>query len=111
RNGALRQPPPSTDVELEMERAFASRETFSDVAFQIESNYFQLNKAEYLVPVTLKIPGAQFTGSESAKRISLDIQAEVNDDFGTHIANFKDAIAFPLSDEAVKAIANRPITY
>jgi len=94
-----------------MEQAFASREVFPDVAFQIETGYFQLNKAEYLVPVTLKIPGAQFTGSESAKRVALDIQGEVNDDLGTHVANFKDAIAFPLSDEAAKALANRPITY
>jgi len=111
RNGALRQTPPSTAAELEMEKAFVSRELFADIAFQVETDYFQLNKAEYLVPVTLKIPGTQLTGSESAKRVSLDIQAEVNDDFGTHVQNFKDAIAFPLSDEAAKALANRPITY
>jgi hypothetical protein len=111
RNGTLRQPPPATSVELEMEKAFVSRELFADIAFQVETDYFQLNNAEYLVPVTLKIPGAQLTGSESAKRVSLDIQAEVNDEFGTHIANFKDTIAFPLSDEAAKALANRPITY
>jgi len=66
-----------------MEQALTSREPIADLFFQAETKYFQLNRAEYSVPVILKIPGTQLAGSESAKRILLDIFGVVIDDYGS----------------------------
>jgi FecR-like protein len=99
------------EAERGMEQAMTSPEPIPDVAFMVETDYFQLNRAEYLVPVTLKIPGTQLTGSKSAKRISLDIVAMVTDDYGAHVANVRDAIDIQLSDETAADLPMRQITY
>jgi hypothetical protein len=99
------------DAERGMEQALASPEPIPDVSFMVETDYFQLNKAENLVPVTLKIPGTQLAGSQSAKRIALDIVAMVTDEYGAHVDNLRDAIDIRLSDEVAAELPTRYITY
>jgi len=87
------------DEERAMEQAFRSGETATDLRFQAEANYFQLNRAEYFVPITLKIPNTQF---QSAGRIFFDILGEVTDDYGTTIVNLRDAVDVRLPDETAR---------
>ncbi len=110
---AVDAPRPGTAGEAEraMEQALTSREPITDLSFQVETNYFQSNRAEYFVPVTLKIPGTQLTGSENAKRISLYILGEAKDAFGTTIQNFRDAIDVRLTDETAKELPMRQVVY
>ena len=107
------QRPPATTPEIEraLKQALTSRETIPDLPFLAVTNYFQLNRAEYVVPVTLKIPGSQLAGSDSAKRILLDILGEVKDDYGTTIVRFRDGVDVRLSDETAKELPARLITY
>jgi ferric-dicitrate binding protein FerR (iron transport regulator) len=107
------QRPPATTPETEraLEQALTSREPIPDLPFLAVTNYFQLNRAEYAVPVTLKIPGSQLSGSESAKRVFLDILGEVKDDYNTTIVKFRDGVDVRLSDETAKALPARQITY
>jgi hypothetical protein len=99
------------EAERGMEQALTSPEPIPDVSFMVETDYFQMNKAEYLVPVTIKIPGTQLAGSQSAKRIALDIVAMVSDDFGAHVANLQDAIDIQLSAETAAELPMRYVTY
>jgi hypothetical protein len=99
------------EAERAMEQALQSRETYSDLSFGVGTNYFQLNKAEYFVPVTLKIPGTQLSASPDAKRISLDIIGEVKDDYGTIIQKLRDALEVQLPDETAKELPARQIVY
>jgi hypothetical protein len=99
------------EAERAMEQALISRELFTDVSFIAEANYFQSNRAEYFVPVTLKIPGTQLAGSENAKRIFLDIIGQVMDAYGTTIVNFRDAVDLRLPDETAKELPARQIAF
>jgi hypothetical protein len=91
-----------------MEQALRSREPITDLAFLTETNYFQLNRAEYFVPVTLKISGAQFG---SAGRVFVDILGEVTDDYGTRIHNLRDAVDVRRSNDTEKDLSMRQIVY
>jgi hypothetical protein len=99
------------EAELAMEQALVSRELYSDLSFLPEVNFFQANKAEYFVPVTVKIPGSQLAGSQNAKRIALDIIGEVIDSYGTRIQNFRDNVDIPLSDQTARELPARQIAF
>ena len=99
------------EAERAMEQALVSREIYTDLSLQPEMNFFQANRAEYFVPVTLKIPGTQLAGSEKAKRISLDIIGDIIDIYGTHITNVRDGVDIQLSDETAKALPARQIAF
>jgi ferric-dicitrate binding protein FerR (iron transport regulator) len=110
--GDARRAVPSTpEAERAMEQALTSREPVTDIPLMVETNYFQLNRAEYFVPVTFKIAGAGLAGSENTKRIFLDILAEVIDGFGTRIQNYREAVDARLSDETAKGLPARQIAF
>jgi FecR protein len=104
-------PPLLSDAERALEQAMRSREPITDLPFLSEINYFQLNRAEFFVPVTLKIAGSQLTGSETPKRIVLDILAEVIDDYGTVLQNYREAVDVRLSDDIARGLQARQIVY
>jgi ferric-dicitrate binding protein FerR (iron transport regulator) len=99
------------EAERAMQQALTSREPITDLSFLAETNYFQLNRAEFFVPVTLKIAGTQLAGSESARRIFLDIVGEVIDDYGTTVQNFREAVDVRLTDKTAKELPMRQVVY
>lgn len=99
------------EAERAMEQALISRELYTDLSLVTETNYFQLNRAQYFVPLTLEIPGTQLAGSENAKRVALDIIGQVVDVYGTTITNFRDAVDIRLSDETAKELPARHIAF
>jgi len=101
----------TAEAERAMEQALRSREPITDLPFNTATNYFQLNRAEYFVPITLKIAGTQLAGSEYAKRIFLDIFGRVVDDYGAAVQNFRDVVDVRLSDETAKELSRRQIVY
>jgi beta-lactamase regulating signal transducer with metallopeptidase domain len=102
------QVPVAAEAERAMEQALRSREAVTDLMFLTETNYFQLNRAEYFVPVTLKIPGAQFG---SAGRVFVDIVGEVTDAYGTRIHNLRDAVDVRRSNDTANDLSMRQIVY
>ena len=79
----------------------------------MEVNYFQLNRAEYFVPVAVKIPGSELALARrgGAERTLIDFIGEVKDDYGTTIQNVRDKLDIKLSDETAAELAKRPIQY
>jgi hypothetical protein len=97
-------------VEKALQEALKSSRPATDLGFLAEAGYFQLNNAEYFVPVTLKIAGIQLAGSDYARRIFLDLIGEVNGD-GAIIQNFREAVDVQLSDEETKELSMRQIVF
>jgi beta-lactamase regulating signal transducer with metallopeptidase domain len=85
----------------------------AEIGIGAEVNYFQLNRAEYFVPVTMTVPGTELglARARGATRTSIEFIGEIKDEFGTPIANVHDKMDIPLSDDAVAQFATRPIQY
>ena len=73
----------------------------------MEVNYFQLNRAEYFVPVAVKIPGSELALARrgGAQRTLIDFIGEVKDDYGITIQNVRDKLDIKLSDETAAELA------
>ena len=49
----------AADKERQLEEALMLDDPVTDITIAMEVNYFQLNRAEYFVPVAVKIPGSE----------------------------------------------------
>ena len=58
----------------------------TDITIAMEVNYFQLNRAEYFVPVAVKIPGSELALARrrGAPRTVIDFIGEVKDELRHH---------------------------
>jgi VWFA-related protein len=103
----------AADRERQLEEALMLEDPITEIAIAMELNYFQLNRAEYYVPVSMKIPGSELTlaRSRGAARTSIDFIGEIKDEYGITIQNIRDSISVRLSDEDAEQLARRPIQY
>jgi VWFA-related protein len=103
----------TADKERQLEEAFMLEDPITEIAMAMELNYFQLNRAEYYVPVSMKIPGSELTlaRSRGAPRTSIDFIGEIKDEYGITIQNIRDSISLRLSDADAEQLARRPIQY
>jgi hypothetical protein len=85
----------------------------TEIAIAMEVNFFQLNSAEYFVPVTVKLPGSELALAQrrGAKRTLIDFIGEVKDDYGITMQNVRDKLDITLSEETASQLARRPIQY
>ena len=85
----------------------------SDMSLAVEVNYFQLNRAEYSVPISVRIPGSELVlaRTRGAARTTIEVSGEAKDEFGIAVQNFQDKLDIALSDDSVGPLANRPIQY
>jgi hypothetical protein len=81
----------------------------------MEINYFQLNRAEYFVPVVVKIPGKELALAKKggAQHTLIDFLLEVKDEAGNNatVQNLRDNVNIKLSDATAAELAKRPIEY
>jgi hypothetical protein len=79
----------------------------------MEVNYFQLSRAEYFVPLAVKIPGSELALARrrGAARTLIDFIGEVKDDYGITIQNVRDKLDIKLTDDTAAQLAKRPIQY
>ena len=77
----------AADKERQLEEALMLDNPVTDITIAMEVNYFQLNRAEYFVPVAVKIPGSELALAKrgGAERTMIDFIGEIKDDYGiTH---------------------------
>jgi VWFA-related protein len=103
----------AADKERQLEEALMLGDPITDLTIAMEVNYFKLNRAEYYVPVTLKIPGrelvlAKETGSD---RTVIDFIGEIRDDYGSVYSNLRDKASFKLKGETAASLLKRPIEF
>src|SRR5262249_34731923 len=85
----------------------------TDIPIAMEVNYFQISRAEYFVPVAVKIPGSELALARrrGAARTVIDFIGEVKDDYGITIQNVRDKLDVKLSEETAAQLAKRPVQY
>jgi hypothetical protein len=85
----------------------------TELTIAMELDYFQLNRAEYFVPLIVKIPGSELARARrgGAERTLIDFIGEVKDEFGTTIQNVRDKVNIKLTDATAAELSKRPIEY
>ncbi|MGE0393490.1 MAG: VWA domain-containing protein [Vicinamibacterales bacterium] len=103
----------AADKERQLEDALMLENPITDIPIALEVNYFQLNRAEYFVPVAVKIPGSELALAKKggAQRTLLDVIGEVKDAYGNTIQNVRDKLDIPLSGDSATRLASQPIQY
>jgi len=101
------------DKERQLEEALMLDNPVTDITIAMEVNYFQLNRAEYFVPVAVKIPGSELelARRRGAARTLIDFIGEVKDDYGYTIQNVRDKLDIRLTEETASQLTTRPIQY
>jgi hypothetical protein len=101
------------DKERQLEEALMLENPITDVTIAMEVNYFQLNRAEYFVPVAVKIPGSELAIARrrGAARTEIDFIGIVKDEYGNTVQNIRDRLPIPLTAEEASQLATRPIQY
>jgi VWFA-related protein len=103
----------AADKERQLEDALMLGDPITELTIAMEVDYFQLNRAEYFVPIAVKIPGSELALARKggAEHTLLDFITEVKDDFGTTIQNVRDKTDVKLSDTTAAELAKRRIQY
>jgi hypothetical protein len=103
----------AADKERQLEDALMLDNPITDISIAMEVNYFQLNRAQYFVPVAVKIPGSELALARrgGAQRTLVDFIGEVKDEYGYTMQNVRDKLEIKLTDETAAQLAMRPIQY
>jgi len=103
----------AADKERQLEDALMLEDPISDLTIAMEVDYFQLNRAEYFVPVVAKIPGRELALAKrgGAEHTLIDFIGEIKDSYGSTVTNVRDKVNIKLSDATALELAKRPIEY
>jgi VWFA-related protein len=101
------------DKERQLEDALMMGDPITELTVAMEVDYFQLNRAEYYVPLAMKIPGSELALARKggAEYTTIDFIGEVKDEYGTTVSNVRDTVNKKLSGETAEALAKQPILY
>jgi len=102
------------DRERQLEDALMLDNPITDLTIAMEIDYFQLNRAEYFVPIVVKIPGRELALAKrgGAEHTLIDFVGEIKDLVGgTTVSNVRDNVNIKLSDATAAELAKRPIEY
>jgi len=104
----------ATDKERQLEDALMLGDPITELTIAMEINYFQLNRAEYFVPLAVKIPGRELSLAKQhgAEHTLIDFVGEIKDNYGnTTVTNLRDNVNIKLTDATAAELAKRPIEY
>jgi len=101
------------DKERQLEEALMLDDPITELHIAMEIDYFQLNRAEYFVPIIVKIPGRELALAKrgGAERTLIDFIGEIKDNLGATMTNVRDKVNVKLSDATALELAKRPIEY
>ncbi len=104
----------AVDKERQLEDALMLEDPITELSIAMEIDYFQLNRAEYFVPVVVKIPGRELALAKrgGAEHTLIDFVGEIKDLVGgMTVTNVRDNVNIKLSDATAAELAHRPIEY
>jgi hypothetical protein len=103
----------SVDKERQLEDALMLGDPITELTIAMEVDFFQLNRAEYFVPLVVKIPGRELAlvKGRGGEHTLIDFIGEVKDEYGSTISNVRDKVNIKLSDATALELAKRPIEY
>jgi VWFA-related protein len=103
----------AAEKERQLEEALMLEDPVTDLTIAMELDYFQLNRAEYYVPLVVKIPGSELVLAKRGghERTLLDFIGEIKDESSVTVTNVRDKVDIKLSDATAAELAKRPIQY
>src|SRR5580692_10656374 len=104
----------TVDKERQLEDALMLEDPITELSIAMEIDHFQLNRAEYFVPIIVKIPGRELALAKrgGAEHTLIDFVGEIKDLVGgTTVSNVRDNVNIKLSDATAADLAKRPIEY
>lgn len=103
----------AADKERQLEDALMLPDPITELTIAMEIDYFQLNRAEYYVPISVKIPGRELALAKrgGAERTQVDFIGEIKNAYGTTITNVRDKVDVKLSESTAAELLKRPIVY
>ncbi|MGB7188660.1 MAG: VWA domain-containing protein [Acidobacteriaceae bacterium] len=102
------------DKERQLEDALMLGDPITDLTIAMEIDYFQLNRAEYYVPIVVKIPGRELALAKKfgVEHTLIDFVCEVKDaTTGMTMSNVRDYVNIKLNDQTIAQLAHRPVEY
>jgi VWFA-related protein len=103
----------AADKDRQLEEALMLEDPVTDLTIAMEVNYFQLNKAEYYVPVVMKIPGSELALARrgGAERTRIEFIGEIKNEYGSTEENIRDKVDFEMSGATAAELVKRQIQY
>jgi VWFA-related protein len=104
----------AVDKERQLEDALMLEDPITELSIAMEIDHFQLNRAEYFVPIVVKISGRELALAKrgGAEHTLIDFVGEIKDLVGgATVSNVRDNVNIKLSDETAAELAHRPIEY
>jgi VWFA-related protein len=104
----------SVDKERQLEDALMLGDPITELTIAMEINYFQLNRAEYFVPLVVKIPGRELALAKrgGSEHTLIDFVGEIKDVVGGNtVTNIRDNVNIKLTDSTAADLAKLPIEY
>ena len=104
----------TAEKDRQLEDALMLGDPITELTVAMEIDYFQIDRAEYFVPMIVKIPGRELALAKKggALQTQIDFILEVKDDYGSTIQNIKEkAGPIKLSDATANELAKRPVEY
>jgi len=104
----------AVDKERQLEDALMLEDPITELSIAMEIDYFQLNRAEYFVPIIVKIPGRELALAKrgGAEHTLIDFVGEIKDLVGdSTVTNVRDNVNIKLTDATAAELARRPVEY
>jgi VWFA-related protein len=104
----------AVDKERQLEDALMLEDPITELSIAMEIDHFQLNRAEYFIPIIVKIPGRELALAKrgGAEHTLIDFVGEIKDlSGGMTVSNVRDSVNIKLSDATAAELAHRPIEY
>ena len=102
------------DKERQLEDALMLEDPVTELTVAMEIDYFQLNRAEYFVPIVVKIPGRDLALAKrgGAEHTLIDFVGEIKDVVGGNtVGNLRDKVNIKHPDATAAELTKRPIKY
>lgn len=104
----------NADKERQLEDAMMLGEPITQLTIAMEIDYFQLDRAQYFVPVTINIPGSELALAKhfGADHTVIDFLCEIRDAVtGATMSNLRDHVDIKLSNETAAQLTRRRVEY
>ena len=102
------------DRDRQLEEALMFEDPYTDLTIAMEVDYFQLNRAEYFVPIIMKIPGRELALAKrgGAEHTRIDFIGEIKDLVGgTTVQSLRDNMNIKLTDQTASQLVKVPLEY
>jgi len=99
------------EKERQLAEALKLEDPITEIPMAAEINYFQINRAEYFVPVSVLMPGSELARAVfgGASEVDIDMIGEIKDEYGVTNRNVRDLVRIPI--EKGQATTGRLIQY